>query len=101
MDVTMLPGFGITGALVVVIGYLLVANYRDRAAYERAMRQRGTEHAAELAAARKAHDADLTDLGSRLSSLERRLGGLEAELDRERDRRRAAEDAAAEARSTE
>jgi hypothetical protein len=89
-----------TGALVIVIGYLLVANHRDRTSYERAMRRRDAEHAAELAATRAAHDADLTGMRSRLSSLEQRLAELETELDRERDRRRRAEDDAATASAT-
>lgn len=86
--------------LVVVIGYLLVSNYRDRTAHQRTTRQRDTDHAAELAAARAAYDADLASLRSRLASLEHRLSDLETELDRERDRRRAAEDSAAAARRT-
>jgi hypothetical protein len=98
MDVTALPGLGITGALVIVIGYLLIANHRDRTTYQRAMRQRDSEHAAELAAARAAHDADLNGLRTRLSSLEKRLAELETELDHERDLRRAAQDDAAAAR---
>jgi hypothetical protein len=97
---TTIPDVGITGVLVVVIGYLLIANHRDRSAHQRAMRQHDTEHATELAAARAAHDADLAGLRSRLSSLEKRLGELETELDHERDRRRQAEDDAATARRT-
>jgi chromosome segregation ATPase len=95
VDVT---GFGILGTLVVVIGYLLVANHRDRTTYQRAMRQRDSEHAAELAAARKAHNDDLNGLRTRLSTLENRLAELETELDHERDLRRAAQDDAAAAR---
>jgi hypothetical protein len=92
MDVT---GFGILGTLVVVIGYLLIANHRDRTAYQRAMRQRDSEHATELAAVRKAHKEDLNGLRTRLSTLENRLTELETELDHERDLRRAAQDDAA------
>ncbi|MBP2320499.1 outer membrane murein-binding lipoprotein Lpp [Kibdelosporangium banguiense] len=95
MDVT---GFGILGTLVVVIGYLLIANHRDRTTYQRAMRQRDNEHAAELTALRKAHKEDLTSLRTRLSTLEDRLAELETELDHERDLRRAAQDDAAAAR---
>jgi hypothetical protein len=95
LGTTTLPSVGMTGVLVIVIGYLLVANHRDRTSYERAMRRRDAEHAAELASARTAHDADLVGLRSRLSSLEQRLEELETELDRERDRRRRAEDDAA------
>jgi outer membrane murein-binding lipoprotein Lpp len=62
------------------------------------MRQRDSEHAAELAAARKAHHEDLTGLRTRLSTLEKRLAELETELDHERDLRRAAQDDAAAAR---
>jgi chromosome segregation ATPase len=95
VDVT---GFGILGTLVVVIGYLLVANHRDRNAYQRTIQARDTEHAAELAAARTAHNDDLNGLRTRLSTLERRLAELETELDHERDLRRAAQDDAAAAR---
>lgn len=95
MDVT---GFGILGTLVVVIGYLLVANHRDRVTYQRAIRHRDSEHAAELAATRTAHSDDLKSLHTRLTTLEKRLAELETELDHERDLRRAAQDDAAAAR---
>jgi hypothetical protein len=95
MDMT---GFGIVGTLVVVIGYLLLANHRDRTTYQRAIRDRDAEHAAELAAARTAHNEDLNGLRARLSSLEKRLAELETELDHERDLRRIAQDVAAAAR---
>lgn len=97
MDLSAFSTFGITGTLVLVIAYLLASNHRDRTTYERALAMRDAEHNAELAAARAAHAEDLTGLRSRLSSLERRLGELETELDAERDRRRTAEDTAARA----
>jgi outer membrane murein-binding lipoprotein Lpp len=98
LDATLLPSLGITAALVIVIGYLLVANHRDRTTYQTAMRQRDSEHAAELVAARTAHDADLNGLRTRLTTLEKRLAELETELDHERDLRRIAQDEAAAAR---
>ncbi|ONI92402.1 hypothetical protein ALI22I_03835 [Saccharothrix sp. ALI-22-I] len=105
MDLSMLPGLGVAGALVVVVGYLLSANHRlmtanrsDRAEYLAALAARETAHAAEITAMRTAHTAELAAMRTRISKLERRLAGLENELDAERDRRRAAEDAAAAAR---
>ncbi|TCO47293.1 hypothetical protein EV192_11733 [Actinocrispum wychmicini] len=95
-----LPALGISGALVLVIAYLLASNFRDRVQHERALAMHDAEHATELAQARAAHDADLAGLRARVAVLERRLGELETELDKERRRRRAAEDAAAQARRT-
>lgn len=105
MDLALLPSMGVAGALVLVVAYLLSANHRlmsanraDRSEYLSALAARETAHAAELASLRTAHAAELAALRSRLTKLERRLGDLETELDAERDRRRAAEDAAAAAR---
>lgn len=98
IDLTALPELGITGALVIVIAYLLTSNARDRAAHERSQQRREAEHSAELIAARAAHEAELAGLHSRLSQLEQRLTELESELDQERERRRLAEDDAAAAR---
>ncbi|XVV05323.1 hypothetical protein ACQPW3_08005 [Actinosynnema sp. CA-248983] len=93
------------GALVLVVVYLLSANHRlmtanrsDRAEYLAALSARETAHAAEVTAMRTAHAAELAALRTRITKLERRLAGLEGELDAERDRRRAAEDIAAAAR---
>ncbi|MCS7484647.1 hypothetical protein ACFFQW_45220 [Umezawaea endophytica] len=104
MDLAALPNLGIAGALVIVVGYLLSANHRlmtanraDRAEYLAALSARETQHTAELSAMRIAHAAELTALRARLGELERRLAELEDELDAERDRRRVAEDAAAQA----
>ncbi|XVV06347.1 hypothetical protein ACQPW3_13525 [Actinosynnema sp. CA-248983] len=102
MDLSALPGFGVAGALVAVVFYLLSANHRlmsanrsDRAEYLSALAARETAHAAEVASLRTAHAAELSALRTRLSKLERRLSELETELDAERDRRRVAEDQAA------
>jgi hypothetical protein len=103
----MLPSFGVAGALVLVVLYLLSANHRlmtanrsDRAEYLSALAARETAHAAELTSLRATHAAELSALRTRLSKLERRLAGLEGELDAERDRRRKAEDDAAAALRT-
>ncbi|GAB3873748.1 hypothetical protein GCM10029964_014530 [Kibdelosporangium lantanae] len=93
-----LPSVGIAGALVLVIAYLLGSNFRDRVQHERALAARDGDHAAELSAVRAAYEADLAGLRVRLAALEKRLAELETELDTERERRRAAEDAAARAR---
>ncbi|MEV4313009.1 hypothetical protein [Actinocrispum sp. NPDC049592] len=93
-----LPGLGITGALVLVIAYLLASNFRDRLQHEKTLAAREGEHASELTAVRTAYEADLAGLRVRLAALEQRLAELETELDSERERRRAAEDAAARAR---
>jgi septal ring factor EnvC (AmiA/AmiB activator) len=105
LDLSFLPNFGVAGALVLIIGYLLSANHRlmtanrsDRAEYLAALAARETAHAAEITAIRTAHAAELSAMRARISKLERRLAGLEGELDAERDRRRAAEDEAAAAR---
>jgi chromosome segregation ATPase len=93
-----LPSVGITGALVLVIAYLLASNFRDRLQHEKALAAREGDHASELSMVRVAYEADLAGLRLRLAALEKRLAELEAELDTERERRRAAEDAAARAR---
>ena len=91
MDPSLLPQLGVAGALVIVVGYLLHANHRlmvtnrsDRAEYLKALAARETAHAGEI-----------TALRTRVAELEERLGEVEDELDRERDRRREAEDIAA------
>lgn len=91
MDPSLLPQFGVAGALVIVVGYLLAANHRlmtanrsDRAEYLKALAARETAHANEITALRR-----------RLAALEDRIAELEDELDRERERRRQAEDIAA------
>ncbi|MCP2248196.1 hypothetical protein [Lentzea aerocolonigenes] len=91
MDPSLLPQLGVAAALVIVVGYLLTANHRlmtanrsDRAEYLKALAARETAHAEAL-----------TALRNRVSVLEERIAELEDELDRERDRRRAAEDIAA------
>ncbi len=93
-----LPSVGITGALVLVIAYLLASNFRDRLQHEKTLAAREGDHAGELSTVRAAYEADLAGLRVRLAALETRLAELETELDTERQRRRAAEDAAARAR---
>jgi hypothetical protein len=95
----------LAGALVIVIGYLLSANFRllsanraDRAAYLEALATREASHATDLAAIRDAYRAELVSLRRRVATLENRIGELGIELDHERARRRAAEDDAAAAR---
>ncbi|MFC0434581.1 hypothetical protein [Kutzneria buriramensis] len=113
-DISTWPGLGVVGALVIVVGYLLTANFRllsanraDRAAYLEALATREASHAADLSALREAYRAELVSLRrrastleGRIATLETRIGDLSTELDHERARRRAAEDDAAAARRT-
>ncbi|ANZ36481.1 hypothetical protein BBK82_10785 [Lentzea guizhouensis] len=79
------------GALVIVVGYLLTANHRLMTAN----RSDRADYLAALAARETAHATEITALRNRVAGLEDRIGELEDELDRERDRRRQAEDIAA------
>jgi len=96
---------GVVGALVIVVGYLLTANFRllsanrgDRAAYLDVLSVREASHATDLAALRDAYRAELVSLRRRVTTLESRISELGGELDHERARRRDAEDDAAAAR---
>lgn len=107
VETNSVPSVGLVGALVVVISYLLSANYRllsanraDRDAYLEALATREASHADDLSAIRDAYRAELISLRRRVATLENRIGDLSTELDRERARRHAAEDAAAAARRT-
>lgn len=75
MDPSQMTTFGVAGALVIVIGYLLGSNRTDRAQ----------------------HRDQVRALIARIGSLETRVSSLETEVDLERDKRRAAEDKAADA----
>jgi uncharacterized protein YlxW (UPF0749 family) len=105
MDGASLPSLGVVGTLVIVVGYLLTANFRllsanrtDRAAYLEVLAVREASHATDLAALREAYRAELVSLRRRVTTLENRIGEMSTELDRERTRRHAAEDEAAVAR---
>ena len=104
-DVSSWPGLGVVGALVIVVGYLLTANFHllsanraDRAAYLEVLATREASHTTDLAALREAYRAELISLRRRVTTLENRISELSGELDHERGRRRAAEDDAAAAR---
>ena len=106
-DIGTWPGLGVVGALVIVVGYLLTANFRllsanraDRAAYLEALATREASHATDLTALREAYRSELVSLRRRVTTLEARIGDLSTELDHERALRRAAEDDAAAARRT-
>lgn len=73
MDLSQLPQIGVASALVFVIVYLLAANRADRA------------QSREL----RTHDR------TEIRELQERIDALEAEVDTERDKRRAAQDTAA------
>lgn len=104
-DISTWPGLGVVGALVIVVGYLLTANFRllsanraDRAAYLEVLATREASHASDITTLREAYRAELVSLRRHVTTLENRITELGGELDHERARRRAAEDDAATAR---
>ena len=79
---TIVPGAGIAGALVVVIGLLLRANFQDRAQYVELQTKSGEDYEKDI------------------SNLRKRIRELEDLLDTCRDKRHLAEDELYEARRT-
>jgi Skp family chaperone for outer membrane proteins len=80
------PQLGISGVLITVIVLLV----RREAGAE-------TRHSAELDRITKAHDAELAELRGEMKGLRKQIEDLNTALDLEREQRRTAEDAAAEA----
>jgi uncharacterized protein YlxW (UPF0749 family) len=87
VDLAILPTFGVAGALIVVIGYLLASNRADR-----------TQHREVVTALTSQHQGERESFERRIKDLETRVRDLESEVDAEKDRRRHAEDEAAEAK---
>lgn len=79
-------GLGSTGAVIVLLVYLIRGGGNDRTAYQAA-----------LAAAEKRHTAEMDRMRERVDGLEKQVQELTAALDAERRRRWHAEDAAADA----
>lgn len=81
------------GLLLVLLGLLLRREAADRVDYRAGLADLTTRHATELARINTDHDAELGELRKELAAVRGQLNDLNAKLDAERDRRRAAEDA--------
>ncbi len=76
------PQLGVGGVLLAIMGLLLRRETQDRADYR-----------AEIARLNADHDTELADLRKEITNLRRQVGDLNTRLDKERELRRAAEDA--------
>lgn len=95
--VTKLPELGIAGLALCLF---LVASRNataDRADYRDALKAAEDRHAAELARVNREHDEELAEIHKTKDLLRKRIDDLNAAVDREREARRKAEDAAARA----
>lgn len=88
------PQLGVGGLIFAVLLLALRWHGQDRTDYRAQLTQLTERHAAELARINAAHDAELAELKADIKELRQRLDEVNADLDRERERRRIAEDSA-------
>ncbi|MER7078126.1 MULTISPECIES: hypothetical protein [Bacteria] len=91
------PQAGVGGVLVVLLVWVMRAAATDRGDYRTALADAEKRHAVELERINTTHDDEVAELRDQLAELRARVDQLATQLDDERRRRWAAEDAAAKA----
>ncbi|RKT85594.1 hypothetical protein SAMN05421805_1185 [Saccharopolyspora antimicrobica] len=92
------PQAGVGGVLVALLVWVMRTAATDRGDYRTALADAEQRHAAELARVGAARDDEVAELRDQIDELRARVDQLATQLDDERRRRWAAEDAAANAR---
>ncbi len=88
------PQLGVAGILLALLGLVIRREGQDRADYRAQIAETVARHAGELTRINSSHDAELAELRKEIAGLRAQLAEVNAKLDAERDRRRAAEDSA-------
>ncbi len=88
------PQLGVAGVLLALLGLVIRREGQDRTDNRATIAALVTRHDGELARITTSHDAELAELRTEIAGLRRALAEVNAKLDAERDRRRAAEDSA-------
>ncbi len=88
------PQLGVAGILLALLGLVIRREGQDRTDSRATIAALVSRHDGELARISTAHDAELAELRTEIAGLRRQLDEVNAKLDAERERRRAAEDSA-------
>jgi len=86
------PQLGVGGVLLTLLALLMRRESQDRADYRTQVAELATRHADELKRINESHDEELHELRAEIKGLREQIDLLNAKLDDERARRRAAED---------
>lgn len=88
------PQLGVAGILLALLGLVIRREAQDRTDYRAQITELVARHAGELTRINTSHDEELAELRKEIAGLRAQLAEVNAKLDAERDRRRAAEDSA-------
>lgn len=88
------PQLGVAGVLLVLLGIVIRWGAQERTDNRAAIAELAARNSAELARVNADHDAELSELRKEIAGLRAQLEEVNSKLDAERERRRAAEDAA-------
>jgi hypothetical protein len=88
------PQLGVAGVLLALIGLLMRRETQLHGEYRARVTALTASYADELARINTAHDVELAELRADIAAMRAQLDDVNAKLDAERERRRAAEDSA-------